>query len=284
MSDNEYYQNLADALDSLPNGFPHTASGVELKILRKIFSPEEAFLAGRLHGTPEPVEMIAERACLPVDEAKARLKDLAKRGLVWGGPVERELRFRLAPFIVGIYEAQPVPMDHEYAHLIEDYMAEGGAAGIMRPDPPLHRVIPAQGAVKSEWILPYDDVRAIISAAKTFSVQDCMCRVQQDQLGSRRCSFPLHNCLSFSAHGRPPLPGDISKEEALAVLEQTEEIGLVHTVSNVIQGVGYVCNCCGCCCGLLRGITDWGIEKSVAYANYFAAVDAGVCSGCGVCA
>ncbi|MGE5549616.1 MAG: 4Fe-4S dicluster domain-containing protein, partial [Bacteroidota bacterium] len=152
----------------------------------------------------------------------------------------------------------------------------------MQPEPALHRVIPAQSAVKSEWILPYDDVRAILAAAKTFHVEDCMCRVQQDQIG-RRCDFPLLNCLSFSAHGRPPRPGDISREEALAVLERAEEIGLVHTVSNVIQGVGYVCNCCGCCCALLRGITDWGIENSVAYANYYAAVEAEACSGCGVC-
>ncbi|MGE5549759.1 MAG: 4Fe-4S ferredoxin, partial [Bacteroidota bacterium] len=170
MSMDECYIDLAAALDMLPNGFPRTASGVELKILKKIFSPEEAFLASRLRGTAESVAAIAARAGLPVDEARARLKGLAKRGLIWGGPEEKELRFRLAPFIVGIYEAKAVPMDHEYAHLIEDYMAEGGAAGIMQPEPALHRVIPAQSAVKSEWILPYDDVRAILAAAKTFHV------------------------------------------------------------------------------------------------------------------
>ncbi|MGE5599343.1 MAG: hypothetical protein ACM3XS_08185, partial [Bacteroidota bacterium] len=222
MSVDEHYIELAGALDMLPNGFPRTASGVELRILKKIFSPQEAFLAGRLRGTAESVEAIAARAGLPADEAKARLKGLAERGLIWGWTEENELRFRLAPFMVGIYEAKAVPMDHEYVHLIEDYLAEGGAVGIMQPQPALHRVIPAQGAVKSEWILPYDDVRAILTAAKNFHVEDCMCRVQQEQLGRRRCEFPLLNCLSFSAHSRPPRPGDISREEALAVLERTE--------------------------------------------------------------
>jgi ferredoxin len=60
-------------------------------------------------------------------------------------------------------------------------------------------------------------------------------------------------------------------------------MGLVHTVSNVMEGLGYVCNCCGCCCGILRGITDWGIENSVAYANYYSVIDADECLGCGIC-
>ncbi|MEE8596709.1 MAG: 4Fe-4S binding protein, partial [bacterium] len=120
-------------------------------------------------------------------------------------------------------------------------------------------------------------------AAKTFSVRDCICRVQQDLLGQRKCDFPLKNCLSFSSIDRPSRPGDITKEQALAILDKTEDIGLVHTVSNVIKGIFYVCNCCGCCCGILRGITEWGIEESVATANYFAVIDPDECTECGIC-
>jgi NAD-dependent dihydropyrimidine dehydrogenase PreA subunit len=153
----------------------------------------------------------------------------------------------------------------------------------MKPQPALHRVIPAQKAVKTEWILPYDDVRAILLNSKTFHLRDCICRVQQDKIGKRRCTFPLRTCLSFSTHDRPPHPLDISKEEALAFLDKSEEIGLVHTVSNVMKGFGYVCNCCGCCCGILRGITDWGIENSVANANYYAEINTDECLNCGTC-
>ena len=112
----------------------------------------------------------------------------------------------------------------------------------------LHRVVPAHGAVKSEWVLPYDDVRAILLKAKTFQVNNCICRVQQAQLG-QACDFPTQMCLAFSGMERPARSGDISQDDALAILEKSEEVGLVHTVSNVMQGVGYVCNCCGCCCG-----------------------------------
>ena len=106
---------------------------------------------------------------------------------------KRKLLFRLAPFIVGIYEGHLERMDHEFAHLLEEYMADGGAAGIMKPLPALQRVVPAQGTVKSEWILPYDDVRALFDAAKVFGLRDCICRRQQDLIKKRACDFPLLN-------------------------------------------------------------------------------------------
>ena len=276
----DMYEKLANALDKLPNGFPRTPSHVEIQILKRIFSPEEASLAGQLTKDMEPFDEIAERIGLSPDKTKEKLIAMAKRGLLWVKKAEKP-RFRLAPFVVGIYESQLKNMDHELAHLLEKYMADGGAVGIMKPQPALHRVIPAQAAVKSEWILPYDDVRAILLAAKTFRVRDCICRVQQDYMG-RTCDFPLKVCLSFSS-AELSGPDNISQEEALALLDYTEEIGLVHTVSNIMKGFGYICNCCGCCCGILRGINEWGIETSVACANYYAVIDADECVGCGVC-
>jgi Pyruvate/2-oxoacid:ferredoxin oxidoreductase delta subunit len=276
------YERLAEALDRLPNGFPRTPSSVEMKVLKKIFSSEEASVASQMVGSMESVEAIASRIGLPADEAEAELVKMAKRGLVWSHKKDGKLFFRLAPFVVGIYESQRESMDHELAHLVEDYLAHGGAAGIMKPQPALHRVVPAQKAVKSEWILPYDDVKAILMNSKAFRLNDCICRIQQDHVG-RRCDFPLRTCLSFSSAERQPDENDVSKEEALAFLDKAEEMGLVHTVSNVAKGLGYVCNCCGCCCGILRGITDWGIENSVAYANYYAVIDADECLGCGTC-
>ena len=87
--------------------------------------------------------------------------------------------------------------------------------------------------------------------------------------------------LSLSENPSPP--GNLSQAEALTLLDRSEEIGLVHTVSNVMKGIGYVCNCCGCCCGILRGINDWGIENSVAHANDYAVIDPETCSACGSC-
>ena len=40
--DHAVYRKLAKVLDTLPNGFPATDSGVEVKRLKKVFSPEQA--------------------------------------------------------------------------------------------------------------------------------------------------------------------------------------------------------------------------------------------------
>jgi ferredoxin len=276
------FEQLATALDRLPNGFPRTSSRIELRILKKLFSYEEALIARQLGKSPEPVQAIAQRLGLPVAKAEETLLKMAKRGLLKSEKVEGQYRFRLAPFIIGIYEAQLENMDHELAHLVEDYLSNGGAVGIMKPQPALHRVVPAQRAMKSERILPYDDVKAVLMNSKSFGLRDCICRVQQEHIG-RKCDFPLRTCLFFSSAETPPHRYTISKEEALSFLDKAEEIGLVHTVSNVMKGIGYVCNCCGCCCGILRGITDWGIENSVACANYYSTIDPELCSGCGTC-
>ncbi len=277
------YERLIDALDALPNGFPRTKPRIEIKLLHKLFAQDEALLAASMSRHEETPETIAQRVNLPVAEVKAKLITMAKRGLLWFEKKDREMKFRLAPFIVGIYEAQLETLDQEFAQLYEEYMYTGGSAGIMQPSPALHRVVPTQGTVKTDWILPYEDVKAILLKGIVFSARDCICRVQQDLLGKRRCKHELMNCLSFTKIERPPRPGDITLEQALKILNDTETAGLVHTVSNVVEGVFYICNCCGCCCGILRGITDFGIETSVARSNYYAVIDQESCTGCMLC-
>jgi ferredoxin len=276
------FRELARALDRLANGFPQTESEIELRLLQKIFSSEEAGLASKLDGQMEPVERIAERVGAPVRELRPRLLKMVKRGMVLFEDRQGSPHFRLAPFIVGIYEAQVDAMDEELAHLFEEYMAEGGAAGIMSPEPAIQRVIPAQRAVKEEWILPYDDVRLLLEKANTFTVQPCICRKERALVGSP-CDFPLDVCLGFSSRVRAPREGDLTREQALALLDKCEEIGLVHSVSNIQEGLGYLCNCCGCCCAILRYVNEQGIESSVAQANYIAAIDPEECQGCGEC-
>jgi electron transport complex protein RnfB len=145
MLSDHVYERLAEALNKLPNGFPRTSSNVEIRLLKKIFPPEEASLASQLSGSMESVEAIANRVGLPIEEAGTRLTKMVKQGLLWSDKEGGESFFRLAPFIVGIYESQKENMDHELAHLVEEYLANGGAVGIMKPQPALHRVIPEIG-------------------------------------------------------------------------------------------------------------------------------------------
>lgn len=281
----DVYELLARALNRLPNGFPQTKSGVELRILKRVFSPEEAAVASNLTGALESAAVIAGRGNLPEKDVQEKLAGMLKKRIIWGAKSRKEgiWKYRLAPYVVGFWEAQVDNLDREYAEMCEQYWAEGGGAEIMRYKPALHRVVPAYRAIAPEYILPYDDIKPLMLAAKSFEVRECICRKQQDVLGTRKCDFPLEICFNFSSLEIPTSKYSITKEEALKLLDKAEEIGLVHTVSNVAEGIFYVCNCCGCCCGVLRGITEFGVEGGAAKANYFAVVNGEACTACGIC-
>jgi len=107
------YRTLAQRLDAMPNGFPATESGAELRFLEKLFTPEEALLAGVMSMDPEPVEVIAARACgggVDAKAARGTLKGMVRKGLITMhravGEGARGLSFALMPFVVGFYEAQ----------------------------------------------------------------------------------------------------------------------------------------------------------------------------------
>ena len=91
--------------------------------------------------------------------------------------------------------------------------------------------------------------------------------------------------------GIAPLPGyfedhrtfrPISKQAAFKTLEKAEAAGLVHMTSNIKSGHYYICNCCGCCCGVLRSIKKWGL-KDATNSHYYARIDTETCIQCGVC-
>lgn len=294
------YERLAEALSKLPNGFTRTESNVEKAMLGKMYTEKEADLASFLTENLEQADVVASRAGLSVKDTRHRLMEMVEKHLVWLDSCEFSIdydyekltnsdnpRFRLPPFLIGLLENHiDTHDDHEFVHLFEAYMADGGAADIMKPSPAIHRVIPSQGTVKREWIMPYDDVKNILLNAKKFHVYDCTCRTIRDRVG-RECDFPLQNCLYFSsvdhAHDDDPDYHEVTREDALKILKEAEEVGLVHTVSNAMKGVGYLCNCCGCCCTILRGINEWGIENSVAAANYYSVIDLETCTQCGIC-
>jgi NAD-dependent dihydropyrimidine dehydrogenase PreA subunit len=94
-------------------------------------------------------------------------------------------------------------------------------------------------------------------------------------------------CLGFA-----PIPGifdnskwarAITKEEAYEVLRVAEEAGLVHLTYNFQDGHFFICNCCGCCCGVLRAFNDLGVAN-VTNSHFYAEIDPDECAACGVCA
>ncbi len=283
----EVYRKLAQRLDAIPNGYPATESGVELRLLAKIFTPEQAALAAVMRLTREPAADIAARAGVDPNAAYRTLKGMTRQGLIRARKGEGELTFGLMPFVVGLYEEQLPRMDAEMAALFEQYVQETQGGGITSYPPAVHRVIPVEEAVPFDLeIFPYERASELVEAAKAWGVRDCICRVQQRLIGNG-CDHPVENCLVMApvegAFDHSQVDRAITKQEALDILRQAEEAGLVHSTGNYRDRHHYICNCCTCCCGILRGVVEFSIPTAVAHSNFRAVVDTELCIGCGDC-
>ena len=286
MMSEEQYRMLAERLDALPNGFPPTPDGAELRLLRKLFTPEEAALAAALRMTLEtPVEIAARTGRDEAGLAK-QLKGMARRGLIKAGRASGGLGYGLLPFVVGIYEMQAGTIDAELARLFEDYyrQAFGGALSIR---PQVHRVIPVQKTVRVDMeVRPYESAAEIVAACRAWGVVDCICRKQKALIGEP-CGHPLDVCMVMSP-GAGAFSGTdairtLTEEEALATLRRAAEAGLVHSVTNSQEGLWYICNCCTCSCGILRGMAELGMANVVARSAFVNQVDQALCGACGLC-
>ncbi len=281
------YEHLADRLDAIPNGYPRTESRVELRLLEKLFTPEEASIAVVMRLTPEAPADIAQRAGIEKAAARHLLKSMVRNGLIGAQKGERGLVYHLIPFVVGIYEFNLHRMDEEFATLFEDYVQETRGKALLSFGPPVHRVIPVQESINtSVEIAPYAQVSNLLDQARAWGVRDCICRVQQKLVG-KGCDHPVEVCLTFSPvegwFDHDPDTRALTKQEALQRLQEAADAGLVHTIGNHHDGHFYICNCCTCSCGILRGIAEFDIPTAVARSDFRAVVDGDVCSGCEAC-
>lgn len=281
------YKRLAEKLDSLPNGFPATESGVELKILKKIFSPAEAEMALKVNMVPETAEAMGQRLDMPVEELEPILDDMVRKGQIGSTRLQGRQVYMLFPFVFGIFEFQQSRLDKEFAELMEEY-APSLITTVGRFGPELMRVVPLNVKIDAEHqVYPYEDLRNVMARAKSFQVMDCICKKEHGLLG-HTCSYPLEVCLAFAnsedAFDKHPMGRIISREEALEVLKKADDAGLVHMTYNVQKGQMFVCNCCPCCCGILRGVKQFEAPHLMAKSNYIAFIDQETCARCGTCA
>ena len=79
----DVYLKLRAFLDTLGSGYPTTPTGVEIRILKKLFSPPEAELTMQLKSDPEQVCTIAARLGEEEKSLGRRLEDLAQKGLIY---------------------------------------------------------------------------------------------------------------------------------------------------------------------------------------------------------
>lgn len=286
MSD-DVYKRLAQKLDAIPNGFAATESGAELRLLEKLFTPEEAELARHMRMMPESPEVLGERAGLDAGAAAEMLAEMQKKGLIRGPRGSSTPAYSLMPFMVGIYEAQLHRMDEEMATLFEQWFVDSRGGSNADGGASLHRVIPVAESIPHDLeIFPYERASEYLDNAKAWGVRDCICRVQQNLIG-KGCEHTVENCLVFA-----PMPGvfdhsdeirTITREEAGRILARAADEGLVHSTMNQRDQLYYVCNCCTCCCGIIRGVAEFGVPTAVARSDFRVTIEEDRCTGCGAC-
>jgi len=280
------YEQLARTLDDLPQGFPATESGIELRILQHLFSPEEALLTAQMQFNPETPFQIAKRCSQDTNTIYPLLKGMAQKGLIKIARVEGHLMFGLMPFVVGIYEMQVNRMNAELAHMVEQYFKSGFGV-VLKTSPQIHRVIPVRQSVSQDIeIQPYESAAQLVDGAQSWGVSDCICRLQKQLIGEP-CDHPIDVCMILSqtagAFDNNQVIHALTREEALATLDRAAKAGLVHSVSNYQEDISYICNCCTCACGILRGIQEFGIANVIARSSFVNQVNEEECTGCGVC-
>ena len=231
----DIYEKLAKHLDDLPGGFPRTESGVEIRILRRLFTPEDAELAPHLTLIPEEPRVIARRAKIPVEEATRRLKEMNKKGLILGVQQKGKPPLYMAiQFVVGFWEAQVNKLSRELVEDFEEYLPSLIDANWDKT--PQMRTIPVEKSITVQpEVMPYERAEEIVRSNKAFAVSNCICRQEQRILG-KGCDKPEESCMTLGVAAQGAVSTGrgraISREEALAILHRAEETGLVLQPAN----------------------------------------------------
>ncbi len=281
----ETYIRLREFMDSLPAGYPSTPSGVEMKILRKLYTPEQAELTMKLTQTPEEASSVAARLGVPEAEMAATLEAMALKGLIFRTREGEKRFYRAFQFIVGVYEFQLPHIDREFAEMFEEYMPYIGMS-LGQVKTPQLRVIPMESSVtETPVVASYDRIRDLVKEQQLIAVSDCICRKEQELLG-HKCDKPRDLCFSFGDFARFMLDNgagrQIELEETFRLLNVAENAGLILQPTNSAD-VSAVCCCCTCCCGGLKMFKMMPNPADYVRSNYRAVIDADSCTNCKLC-
>lgn len=281
------YEKLRTVLDAHPTGAP--PSPAIDRILRILFSPQEAALAATMSFSPRPVAAIAARAGLDPAEAERMLEAMADRAVVFCREKEGKRSYGLLPTIPGLFEfpflkGRTRPEHDELARLWDDYHREALGASFSGNPTPVARVIPVGEALEGAGrVQPYEEVAKLIAEADFIGLGLCACRV-----AVRACDAPLETCFFFDAPARFLVQRGYAREagrvEARRILDEAEKAGLVHVTNNSADRPTFLCNCCRCCCTILTCRTQLSIPHAFAASGFLARVEAEYCTGCGICA
>ncbi|MBI5118276.1 4Fe-4S binding protein [Candidatus Poribacteria bacterium] len=284
MSEN-VYARLREYLDKMPNGYPATDSGVEIRILKKLFSPEDAEFVMKLTQHPESAREIAKRLGINESKTTEKLENLTRRGLIFRLRKGKSVRYNTVQFLSGIFDFQLPHMDREYAEMIEEYMPSV-ARSLMPLKTKQARVVPVGSAIDAApEVATYNRVRELVKNHDLIAVAHCRCRREQGLLG-HNCDRPSETCFFFGVWAQyyidTGMGRELSKDEAMKLFAMAEESKLVLCASNT-QELMFICSCCPCCCVAFKLLKLTENPGDLVLSYYRAAINPDVCTACGAC-
>jgi electron transport complex protein RnfB len=292
----DLYRRLQRHIDSMPIAFPATESGVEIRLLKRLFSPREAEIALALNVVLEPLGRIHRRLAatgITAEELRRSLNQMMVKGAINAGMVRRrgreELGYGKAPLVVGMFEFQVDRLTRELVEDFHAYMEEGFREAAFSGQNRQMRTVPINAEVGDPAAIgSYNDIRGHVrKAAGPFAVMNCVCRQAQELVG-HFCtkSDTKETCMLIgsAAEGMHRLGHArlISRDRFLERLDHAEEVGLVLQPQNT-RSPEFVCCCCSDCCEVLTNVSK--LPRPVDYfaTNYQARVNAESCTGCAIC-
>jgi len=278
---------MADAYVVLAGKLGHAESERLKKLLKRLMDKEEAELVASL---PCSVAELGQKLGKKEEKVNEMLKGLFEKGVIF----MTSKGYQSARDIFQLHDATACDVrsdkvwGRELLDLWEDFcQAEWYADWAKMVETwkmPLWRVIPARKAIsKGTALLPSEDVETILDKATRFALANCSCRRI-----AARCDLPVEVCLQVNRGAEYAITRgtgkELTREEAMKIMDVAEEAGLIHSVFNV-AGVGNViCNCCGDCCVFYYPLAKYGVlEKGAAKSRFQAEVDKATCKGCQTC-
>ncbi|TFG02408.1 MAG: 4Fe-4S dicluster domain-containing protein [Promethearchaeota archaeon] len=289
------YRKLQRHLNTLPIGYPKTESGVELRLLKYVFTPKEAEIAIKLRFIPDPIEAIYRRVkkkVKSIEELEAILFKMYEKG---GIRIKRTMEgnkqvnlYQNAFLAVGMFEYQVKRLTKEYFEDFLQYMDEGYRDELASTKINQLRTIPVEKSIDIDHnVANYDQLENLLENASRISIMPCVCRKGQDLIGEpcqqtdmRETCFVLNDSVDHVLElgwGR-----EITKDEAREIFKKVQEDGLIIQPGNVLDP-SYICCCCGCCCCVTTNLKKLERPWEMITTNYYAEVDSDLCIGCETC-
>lgn len=282
----DVYTRLAQYLDELPAGYPSTDEGVEIEILKELFTEQEAELACYLTLLNEEARVVAYRARWDITEVVQTLEDMDRKGLISSShPKDQPPRYGISQYVVGFHEGQVNRLSKAYVDLFSKYVPDLFEKGPWTKLPQI-RTIPINQAIPvTTEVMAYESAEGILRSKKHIAVRNCVCRQELKVAGSG-CDRPMESCLTFDESAQNDVATGkgrmITLEEALEKLEAAQRAGMVLQPANSKNPI-LLCTCCSCCCGVLRNIKHHPEPASLVANNFAARYDPQHCVYCGAC-